>query len=322
MRAIRVESPGGPEVLQLAELPMPTAGAGQALVRVEAAGVNFIDIYQRSGTYQLALPFTLGQEGAGVVEMAGAGVTEVAPGDRVAWAGVMGSYATHQVLPAAKLVRVPEGVDSRSAAAAMLQGMTAHYLVNDTWRLKAGDIALIHAAAGGVGQLFCQLARRAGAHVIGTAGGPEKVQLALKAGANEAIDYQATDFEAEVKRLTGGKGVHVVYDSVGGTTFDKSLKCLRPRGLLVLFGASSGPVPPLDLQRLAAGGSLYVTRPTLGTYVLTREELVARAGAVLGAVQRGELKLRIEEALPLEKAADAHRLLASRKTTGKLLLIP
>lgn len=322
MQAIRVESPGGPEVLQLVELPTPTAGPGQALVRVEAAGVNFIDIYQRSGLYKLELPYTLGQEGAGVVETIGAGVTEVAPGDRVAWAGVMGSYASHQILPASKLVRVPEGVDSRSAAAAMLQGMTAHYLVNDTWRLKAGEIALMHAAAGGVGQLFCQLARRAGAHVIGTAGGPAKVQLALQAGANEAIDYKASDFEPEVKRLTNGKGVHVVYDSVGVDTFDKSLRCLRPRGLMVLFGASSGPVPPLDLQRLAAGGSLYVTRPTLGTYVLTREDLVARAGAVLGAVERGELKLRIEEALPLAKAADAHRLLASRKTTGKLLLIP
>ena len=322
MRAIRIEAPGGPEVLQLVELPTPAAGAGQALVRVEAAGVNFIDIYQRSGIYKLDLPCTLGQEGAGVVEKVGAGVTEVAPGDRVAWAGPMGSYASHQVLPAARLVRVPEGVDSRSAAAAMLQGMTAHYLVNDTYRLKAGDVALIHAAAGGVGQLFCQLARRAGAHVIGTAGGPDKVRLALQAGAHDAIDYQAADFEAEVKRLTGGKGAHVVYDSVGKETFEKSLKSLRPRGLLVLFGASSGPVPPLDLQRLAAGGSLYVTRPTLGTYVLTREELVARAGALLGAIQRGELKLRLEDALPLEKAADAHRLLASRKTTGKLLLIP
>jgi NADPH2:quinone reductase len=322
MRAIRVESPGGPEVLHLVELPTPSAGAGQALVRVEAAGVNFIDIYQRAGVYKLDLPFTLGQEGAGVVESVGAGVTEVAAGDRVAWAGPMGSYATHQVLPAARLVKVPEGVDAKSAAAAMLQGMTAHYLVNDTYRLKAGDVALMHAAAGGVGQLFCQLARRAGAHVIGTAGGPDKVALALKAGADEGIDYKAADFEAEVKRLTLGKGVHVVYDSVGADTFDKSLRCLRPRGLVVLFGASSGPVPPLDLQRLAAGGSLYLTRPTLGTYVATREELVARAGAVLGAVQRGELKLRLEEPMPLEKAGDAHRLLAGRKTTGKLLLIP
>ncbi len=322
MRAIRVESPGGPEVLQLVELPTPTAGAGQALVRVEAAGVNFIDIYHRAGTYKVDLPFTAGQEGAGVVESIGPGVTEVVPGDRVAWAGPMGSYATHQLLPAAKLVRVPEGVDSRSAAAAMLQGITAHYLINDTVRLKAGDIALIHAAAGGVGQLFCQLARRTGAHVIGTAGGPDKVELALKAGAHEAIDYKAADFEAEVKRLTGGKGVHVVYDSVGVDTFEKSLRCLRPRGMMVLFGASSGPVPPLDVQRLAAGGSLYLTRPTIGTYIASREELLAHAGAVLGAVQRGELKLRLEEPMPLAQAGDAHRLLASRKTTGKLLLIP
>lgn len=322
MRAIRVESAGGPEVLKLVELPTPAAGPGEALVRVEAAGVNFIDIYQRTGLYKLPLPFTPGQEGAGVVEAVGGGVADLKPGARVAWAGPMGSYASHQVIPAARLVPVPEGVDSRSAAAAMLQGMTAHYLVNDTFALKAGHTALMHAAAGGVGQLFCQLARRAGAHVIGTAGGPDKVKLALNAGADEAIDYRATDFAAEVKRLTAGKGVHVVYDSVGKDTFDKSLSCLRPRGLMVLFGASSGPVPPLELQRLAAGGSLYVTRPTLGSYVQTREELVARAGAVLGAVARGELKLRLEDALPLEQAGKAHELLGSRRTTGKLLLVP
>ena len=322
MRAIRVEVPGGPEALQLSELPTPAAGAGQALVRVEAAGVNFIDIYKRSGLYKLDLPFTLGQEGAGVVEAIGPGVGEVAVGDRVAWAGPMGSYASHQLIQAARLVRVPEGLDARSAAAAMLQGMTAHYLVNDTYPLKAGDIAVIHAAAGGVGQLFCQLARSAGAFVIGTAGGPEKVKLALDAGANEAIDYRAADFGAEVKRITGGKGAHVVYDSVGKDTFDASLRCLRPRGTLVLFGGSSGPVPPFDLQRLAAGGSLYLTRPTLGSYTLTRDDLVARAGAVLGAVQGGQLKLRLEEPMPLARAADAHRLLASRKTTGKLLLLP
>jgi NADPH2:quinone reductase len=235
---------------------------------------------------------------------------------------VLGSYATHQLIPAARLVPVPAGVDSKSAAAAMLQGMTAHYLVNDTYRLQAGHLSLIHAAAGGVGQLFCQLAHRAGAHVIGTAGGADKVKLALAAGAHEVIDYRTQDFEAEVKRITAGAGLHVAYDSVGKDTWEKSLRSLRPRGMLVIFGGSSGPVPPIDPQRLNAGGSLFLTRPSLHHYVLTREELLARAGAVLGAVERGELKLRIQAALPLEQAAEAHRLLESRKTTGKLLLIP
>ena len=322
MKAIRVKSPGGPEVLELTELPTPQPGAGQALVRVEAAGVNFIDIYQRSGVYQLPLPFTLGQEGAGVVESVGPEVSEVKPGDRVAWAGPLGSYASHQAIPAARLVPVPAKVDLKSAAAAMLQGMTAHYLTTDTFPLRPGHSCLIHAAAGGVGQLFCQLARRAGAQVIGTASGAEKAQLAKAAGAHEVIDYRTQDFEAEVKRLTGGAGVHVVYDSVGKDTWEKSLRSLRPRGMLVIFGGSSGPVPPIDIQRLAQGGSLYLTRPTLHTYLLTREELLSRAGAVLGAVERGELKLRIEDALPLADAGKAHALLASRQTTGKLLLLP
>jgi NADPH2:quinone reductase len=322
MKAIRVESQGGPEVLKLVELPTPQVQSGHALVRVEAAGVNFIDTYQRSGHYKVPVPFTLGQEGAGVVEALASDVTGLRTGDRVAWAGVLGSYATHQLIPAARLVPVPAGVDSKTAAAAMLQGMTAHYLVNDTYRLQAGHLALIHAAAGGVGQLFCQLARRAGAHVIGTAGGAEKVKLALEAGAHEAIDYRTQDFEVEVKRITAGAGLHVAYDSVGKDTWEKSLRSLRPRGMLVIFGGSSGPVPPIDPQRLNAGGSLFLTRPSLHHYVLTREELLARAGAVLGAVERGELKLRIQAALPLEQAAEAHRLLESRKTTGKLLLIP
>ena len=322
MKAISIEKPGGPEVMKLAEAPAQGPLAGQALVRVEAAGVNFIDVYQRSGIYKLPLPFVPGQEGAGVVERLGPGVTEVKEGDRVAWAGPMGSYATHQVIAAARLVPVPQGLDSQEAAAAMLQGMTAHYLVNDTFRLGDGHLCLIHAAAGGVGQLFCQLARRAGAQVIGTAGGPQKCELAIKAGAHQCIDYRAQDFEAEVKRITGGAGVHVVYDSVGKDTWDKSLRCLRPRGMLVLFGQSSGPVPPIDPQLLSSGGSLYFTRPTLHNYLLTREELLARAGAVLGAVKRGELKLRIEKTFPLADAAAAHELLASRKTTGKLLLIP
>jgi NADPH2:quinone reductase len=322
MKAIRIEAPGGPEVLALVEVPTPSPAAGQALVRIEAAGVNFIDIYQRSGHYKLPLPFIPGQEGAGVVEAVGAGVSEVKPGDRVAWAGVLGSYATHQAIPAARLVPVPKGVDAQKAAAAMLQGMTAHYLINDTFPLRPGQFCLIHAAAGGVGQIFCQLARRAGAHVIGTAGGPEKVELAKSAGAHEVIDYRAQDFEPEVKRLTGGAGVHVAYDSVGKDTWERSLRCLRTRGMLVLFGQSSGPVPPLDPQLLASGGSLFFTRPTLHSYLLTREELTSRAAAVLGAVERGELNLRIDRTLPLAQAAEAHRLLASRKTQGKLLLIP
>jgi NADPH2:quinone reductase len=321
MRAIRVEAPGGPEVMKVVEVPTPSPGEGQALVRVEAAGVNFIDIYQRMGVYKLPLPFTPGQEGAGLVEAVGPGV-ELRVGERVAWAGPVGSYASHQILPAARLVPVPRGLDAKSAAAAMLQGMTAHYLVTDTFPLRPGHMCLIHAAAGGVGQLFCQLASRAGAHVIGTAGGPDKVRLAKQAGAHEAIDYRSQDFEAEVKRITGGAGVHVVYDSVGKDTWEKSLKCLRPRGVLVLFGQSSGPVPPFDPQILATGGSLYFTRPTLHTYVLTRDELLTRAGAVLGAIERGDLKLNIDQTLPLAQAPKAHELLASRKTTGKLLLIP
>ena len=322
MKAIRVKAQGGPEVLELTELPTPPPGEGQALVRVEAAGVNFIDIYQRSGVYKLPLPFTLGQEGAGVVEAVGKNVSEVKPGDRVAWAGPMGSYASHQAIPAARLVPVPARIDLKSAAAAMLQGMTAHYLVNDTFPLRPGHSCLIHAAAGGVGQLFCQLARRAGAQVIGTVGGPAKAQLAKAAGAHEVIDYRTQDFEAEVKRITGGSGVHVVYDSVGKDTWEKSLRSLRPRGMLVIFGGSSGTVPPIDIQSLAQHGSLYLTRPTLGTYVLTRDELLSRAGALLGLIERGDLKLRIEEALPLAEAGKAHELLASRKTTGKLLLLP
>jgi NADPH2:quinone reductase len=322
MRAIRIESPGGPEVMKLVELPTPSPASGQALVRIEAAGVNFIDIYQRSGAYKMPLPFTPGQEGAGVVEAVGDGVGEVKPGDRVAWAGALGSYATHQIIPAARLVPVPRGVDSKSAAAAMLQGMTAHYLVTDTFPLRPGHTCLIHAAAGGVGQLFCQLASRAGALVIGTAGGPEKTALAKQAGAHEAIDYRTQDFEVEVKRITGGAGVHVAYDSVGRDTWEKSLRSLRTRGMLVLFGQSSGPVPPIDPQLLASGGSLFLTRPTHGSYVLTRDELLNRAGAVLGAVERGDLKLRIEKVFPLAQAGQAHELLASRKTAGKLLLVP
>ncbi|MFL5376245.1 MAG: quinone oxidoreductase family protein [Myxococcales bacterium] len=321
-RAIRIEKTGGPEVMKFAEVDVPKPGQGQALVRVEAAGVNFIDIYQRTGVYKLDLPLTLGQEGAGVVEAVGPGVTEVRQGQRVTWTGVMGSYATHSLVPAARLVAVPEGVSSKVAAAVMLQGMTAHYLTHDTFPLRSGHDCLIHAAAGGVGLLFCQIARKLGARVIGTAGSSDKAQLARKAGANDVIEYRNADFEAETKRLTDGKGVHVVYDSVGKDTFDKSLKSLRLRGMLVLFGGSSGPVPPFDLQRLAAGGSLYITRPTLQSYIVSREELLARAGAVLGMVQKRELDVKIEKEIPLAEAAQAHELLASRKTTGKLVLVP
>ena len=322
MKAIRVEVPGGPEVMKLVELPTPAPGNGQALVRVEAAGVNFIDIYQRSGLYPLPLPIALGQEGAGVVEQVGPGATDVRVGQRVAWTSVNGAYATNALVPAEKLVPVPEGVTGKLAAAVMLQGMTAHYLTHDTYPLKRGEWCLIHAAAGGVGLLFCQMAKKIGARTIGTVGTDEKARLARKAGAEEVIVYTKADFEADAKRLTGGAGVSVVYDSVGKDTFDRSLKCLRRRGMLVLFGGSSGPVPPFDPQRLSAGGSLYLTRPTLVTYIATREELLARAGAVLDMVRKGELEVRIEAEIPIAQAAKAHELLASRKTTGKIVLVP
>jgi NADPH2:quinone reductase len=293
------------------------------VVRIEAAGVNFIDIYHRTGHYQLPLPVSMGVEGAGIVEQVGPGVSEIRVGQRVAWTSVNGTYATHAIVPADRLVPVPEGVSSKLAAAVMLQGMTAHYLCHDTYPLKRGEWCVIHAAAGGVGLLFCQIAgKRIGARVIGTAGNEEKAQLARKAGAEEVIVYTKTDFEPEVKRLTGGAGASVVYDSVGKDTFDRGLKCLRRRGMMVLFGASSGPVPPVDPQRLAAGGSLYLTRPTLGSYITTRDELLSRAGAVLEMVRKRELEVKIEAELPLAQAARAHEMLASRKTTGKIVLVP
>jgi NADPH2:quinone reductase len=322
MRAIRVHQYGGPEVLKWEEQPAPKPEAGQALVRLEAVGVNYIDIYHRTGLYKNPLPFTLGLEGAGVVEAVGAGVSEVRVGERVAYQGVQGSYATHALVPAARLVSLPTGLDARTGAAAMLQGMTAHYLVHATYPLKPGETVLLHAAAGGVGLLLIQMAKRLGARVLGTVSTPEKARLAKEAGADEIIQYTTQDFEAEVKRLTGGRGVPVVYDSVGKTTFEKSLNVLAPRGTLVLFGQASGPVPPLDLGTLAAKGSLYVTRPTLGHYVATREELLKRAGEVLGWVKSGELKLRIEHTFPLAQAAEAHRALEGRRTTGKVLLLP
>jgi NADPH2:quinone reductase len=322
-RVVRAHKTGGPEVMQLDEVQLPSPAAGQALVRIEAAGVNFIDIYHRSGHYQLPLPVSMGVEGAGIVEQVGPGVSEIRVGQRVAWTSVNGTYATHAIVPADRLVPVPEGVSSKLAAAVMLQGMTAHYLCHDTYPLKRGEWCVIHAAAGGVGLLFCQIAgKRIGARVIGTAGNEEKAQLARKAGAEEVIVYTKTDFEPEVKRLTGGAGASVVYDSVGKDTFDRGLKSLRRRGMMVLFGASSGPVPPVDPQRLAAGGSLYLTRPTLGSYITTRDELLSRAGAVLEMVRKRELEVKIEAELPLAQAARAHEMLASRKTTGKIVLVP
>jgi NADPH2:quinone reductase len=322
MQAIRVHQYGGPEVVELEELPMPTPGPGQALVKVEAAGVNFIDIYQRSGAYKLPLPLGLGLEGAGTVEAIGAGVSDVAVGDRVAWAQIPGSYATQAVVPTDRLVKVSAGLSFKDGAAAMLQGMTAHYLIHSTYPLKAGQSCLIHAAAGGVGLLFCQMAKMVGARVIGTAGTDEKAALARAAGADEVIVYTRQDFEAEVKRLTDGKGVDVVYDSVGKDTFDKSLNCLRPRGMLVLFGQASGAVPPFDPQILNAKGCLYLTRPRLDVYIESREELESRAGDVLGWIAGGKLRLRVEYTYALADAPRADTDLNGRKTTGKLVLLP
>jgi NADPH:quinone reductase len=322
MRAIRVHEYGGPEAMQLEELPTPKPGEGQALVRIEAAGLNYIDTYQRSGAYKGQLPLPLGLEGAGVVEAVGSGVTTVRAGDRVAWTGVPGSYANYNVVPADRLVALPAGVDSRAGASAMLQGMTAHYLAHSTYPLKSGDGCLVHAAAGGVGLLLCQMARRAGARVIGTVSTEEKAKLAREAGAHEVILYSHQDFEAEVNRLTGGKKLQVVYDAVGRDTFEKSLNCLAMRGYMVLYGAASGPVAPLDPQVLNAKGSLFLTRPSLFHYIATRDDLVRRATEVLTWIQKGELKLRIGATFPLAEAAQAHRDLEGRKTTGKVLLIP
>jgi NADPH2:quinone reductase len=322
MKAIRIHETGGPEVLSLADLPIPQPGPGQVLIRVEAVGVNFIEVYFRNGTYKAALPFTPGSEAAGTVEELGPGVTGFKAGDAVASVSVLGSYAEYALVPAAALVKAPDGLTMQQAAAALLQGMTAHYLSHSTFPLKAGDTALVHAGAGGVGLLLTQMATRLGARVITTVSTAEKAELSRSAGASEVILYTEKDFAAEVKRLTGGKGVDVVYDSVGKTTFEGSLNCLRPRGLLALFGASSGPVPPFDLIQLSSKGSLFITRPTLWHYVATRAELEQRSGDVLGWAAKGELKLRTEHVYPLSEAAQAQTDLEDRKTTGKILLEP
>jgi len=322
MKAIRVQSPGGPEALRYEDVPQPSPAAAQVLVKVEAAGVNYIDVYQRTGLYKVATPFTLGQEAAGVVTAVGPGVTDPKVGDRVAYTSILGAYAEYAVVPADRVVVLPDGVTARQAAAALLQGMTAHYLACTTYPLKAGDTCLVHAAAGGVGLLLCQIASRRGARVIGTVSTREKAALAREAGARDVILYTEQDFEAEVKRLTNGLGLQVVYDSVGKTTFEKGLNCLTPRGMMVLYGQSSGPIGSFDPQVLSQKGSLFLTRPTLAHYVATRAELVARAGEVLSWVKSGTLKVRIEHEFSLAETAEAHRALEARKTTGKLLLIP
>lgn len=308
--------------MELVDLPVPEPKANEAVVKLAASGVNFIDCYNREGRYKVPLPFVLGQEGAGAVTAVGSDVKSVKIGDRVAWTSILGAYAEYASVPADRLVPVPSGVTDRQAAATMLQGLTAHYLSHSTYPLKSGETALVHAAAGGVGLLLVQMAHNIGARVIGTVSTDEKAALARAAGADEIILYTQSDFEVESKRLTGGKGVDVVYDSVGKTTFEKGLNVLRPRGMMVLFGGSSGAVSPLDPLTLTQKGSLFLTRPSLNNYIATREELMARSSAVFGMIAAGKLKLRIEHTYPLAEARQAHRELEGRKTTGKLLLIP
>jgi NADPH2:quinone reductase len=322
MLAIQVSKTGGPEVLTPVEVPVPVPKPDEALVEIKAAGVNFIDVYFREGRYPAPLPFINGQEGAGVITEIGSDVKSFKPGDRVAYTGTLGSYAQYAAVPATRLVMIPEGLDYEHAAAAMLQGMTAHYLCHSTYKLQRGETALVHAAAGGVGALLVQMCKKVGARVIATAGTQAKAKIAREAGADECIVYTEADFESETQRLTEGQGVHVVFDGVGKATFDKDLNVLRPRGFLVLFGGSSGAVPPFDLIKLSQKGSLYITRPTLGHYTATRDELEWRANDVLGWIASGELKLRIHKTYPLSDAAQAHRDLEGRKTMGKLLLIP
>jgi NADPH2:quinone reductase len=322
MKAIQVHKTGGPEALTLVDIPAPKPKANEALVQLKAIGVNFIDVYFREGRYPAQTPFVPGQEASGVVTEVGSDVKDLKPGDRVAYAGTLSAYAEYAVVAADRLVRLPEKVTFEQGAAAMLQGMTAHYLVHSSYPLKKGETALIHATAGGVGLLLVQMAKKIGARVIGTAGTEEKAKLAKKAGVDDIILYTKQDFEAETKRLTNGKGVEVVYDGVGKDTFEKGLNLLRPRGYMVLFGGSSGAVPPFDLIKLSQKGSLFVTRPTLKDYVVTRDELLWRANDVLNAIAAGELNIHIGHTYKLADAPQSHRDLEGRKTTGKLLLIP
>jgi NADPH2:quinone reductase len=322
MKAIRVEHTGGPEVMELVEFPVPPPKPNEAVVRVSVAGVNSIDGQFREGNLRTPLPFIPGQEGAGVVASVGAQVNVVKVGDRVAWSGVLGSYAEYVAASADTLVPVPATVPDQQAAAAMIHGLTAHYLVNDAHKLKAGETTLVHAAAGGVGLLLVQMARMIGARLIGTASSEQKAKLAREAGAEDVIVFTQQDFEAEVKRLTGGQGVDVVYDGVGKATFEKNLNVIRLRGMLVLYGMSSGPVPPVDPAKLSEKGSLYMARTTLAHFTATREELLARTGALFGMIAEGKLKLRIAKTYPLAEAAQAHRDMEARKMAGKLLLIP
>jgi len=322
MKAIRIHAAGGPEVMRLEDVAQPTPKAGEALVKVDAAGLNYIDVYFRSGQYKAEYPLTLGLEAGGTVTAVGPNVSEVKVGDKVAYTGVPASYAEYAVAPAARLVVLPAGVSTKQGAAAMLQGMTAHYLACSTYPLKKGDTCLVHAAAGGVGLLLCQMAKMRGARVIGTVSTDEKAKLAREHGADETIIYTRQDFEAEVKRLTDGKGLQVVYDAVGKTTWDKSLSSLAPRGLIALYGQSSGPIGQIDPGILNTKGSLFLTRPSLNHHIASREELQSRAGEVLGWIRDGKLRLRTEFEFPLKDAAEAHRALEGRQTTGKVLLVP
>ena len=321
MKAIQISEVGGPEVMKYQDLPDPVAGDGDTVLDIQAVGVNYTDIYNREGANPGPLPRVIGVEGAGVVRSVGAGVTQFKPGDMVAYCSVAGSYAQQAVVPASRLIKMPDGSDARSGAAAMLQGMTAHYLCHSTYAVKSGDRVLIHAGAGGVGLLLIQMVKKLGGYIFSTVSTEAKAELARGAGADQVIIYTQQDFAEEVKKATNGEGVQVVYDAVGKTTFDQSIACLTRRGHMVLYGQASGPVPSVDV-RVLGNGSLYLTRPGLGDYTVTREELEQRAGDVLGWVMSGELKLRVEHVLPLSDAAEAHRQLASRATTGKILLIP
>ncbi len=322
MKAIRITAPGGSDVMKLEEMPTPQPGKGQLLVKLDAAGLNYVDTYQRSGLYPMQFPYTPGSEGAGTVEGLGAGVSGFAKGDKVAWTGILGSYAEYHLIPADRAVKVPKGMDTKMAAAIMLQGMTAHYLAHDTYPLKKGDWCLVHAGAGGVGLLLIQMAKMAGATVISTVSTDEKAKLAKEAGSDHVILYTQTDFAAETSKLAGTRKLDVVYDSVGKDTFEKGLDLLRPRGLMVLYGQASGPVAPFNLGLLASKGSLFLTRPTLVSYIASRQDLENRSSAVMNMVSSGKLKVRIGATFPLAQAKQSHDALEGRKTTGKVLLIP